>query len=288
MLSLAVCYRGRALPLCWAVWPGNTPLVGERFWERVAAVLRAAAEMVPAGTEVIVLADRAFGTPAFTDLVQQNGWHYLVRCQGQTRWQDSHGHAGTLSSLLCRGERRKGHAFAFKSRGWRLVGVVGFWGRRHAGPLLLATNLKPGWSLLSLYRRRWGLEACFRDAKSHGWQWEQGQVKDLQHLGRLLLGMAIASWVALMLGTQAAEEALAQKPTGQRRTRPPEAKRSLFRMGLERFDRLIHARGGTPILWRLAGWDAPSWSEQIYTHHVRAYILARPVGPNDTRKTVRP
>jgi hypothetical protein len=288
MLCLAVCYRGRTLPLCWAAWPGNTPLVGERFWERVAAVLEAAAAVVPSGLTVLVLADRAFGTPAFTDLVAAHGWHYLVRCQGQTRWQDSHARTGTLWSLVVRRQRCRGRLYAFKSRGWRLVGVVGFWGRKHAGPLLLATDLKPGWALLCLYRRRYGIEACFRDAKSHGWQWEQGQVSDLEHLERLLLGMAIATWAALMLGTEAAEQALQQRSTGRRRTRPPEAKYSLFRLGLERFDWLLHAPGRVSIRWRLADWDAPNWSEQIQTHHLRAFILGRTLQPNNTRKTVRP
>ncbi len=34
MLSVSVWYRGRALPLAWAVWPGNQPLQGDRFWVR--------------------------------------------------------------------------------------------------------------------------------------------------------------------------------------------------------------------------------------------------------------
>jgi hypothetical protein len=31
MVSVAVWYRGRALPLAWATWPANTPLEGDRF-----------------------------------------------------------------------------------------------------------------------------------------------------------------------------------------------------------------------------------------------------------------
>src|SRR5579864_212555 len=47
MLSVAVWYRGRALPLGWAVWPGNQMLEGERFWERVQALLDSVGPLLP-------------------------------------------------------------------------------------------------------------------------------------------------------------------------------------------------------------------------------------------------
>ena len=75
MLTATVWYRGRALPLAWAVWPANTPLVGQGFWDRVAALLAEVAPLLPVGVSVTWLADRAFGTPAFTDVVTAYGWH---------------------------------------------------------------------------------------------------------------------------------------------------------------------------------------------------------------------
>ena len=88
MVSAAVWYRGRALPLGWVIWPGNTPLKGERFWARIAALLDMIAPLLPCGVSVTWLADRAFGTPAFTDLVTAHGWHYLVRVQEHTLFRD--------------------------------------------------------------------------------------------------------------------------------------------------------------------------------------------------------
>ncbi len=89
MVSVNVWYRGRSLPLVWATWPANQPLEGDGFWQRVAELAAAGAKaLLPAGIPVTVLADRAFGTPAFTDLVEQQGWHWIVRVQGQTRCRD--------------------------------------------------------------------------------------------------------------------------------------------------------------------------------------------------------
>ena len=75
LLSVSVRYRGRALPLAWDVWPANQPLQGARFWQRVEALLCVVAALLPPGVPVTLVADRAFGTPAFTDLVQKRGWH---------------------------------------------------------------------------------------------------------------------------------------------------------------------------------------------------------------------
>jgi len=84
LLTAAIWYRGRSLPLAWAMWPANCPLHGERFWQRVAALLDEIVPLLPVGVPITWLADRAFGTPAFIDLVVARGWSYVVRVQDQT------------------------------------------------------------------------------------------------------------------------------------------------------------------------------------------------------------
>jgi hypothetical protein len=93
VLMVSVRYRGRALPLAWQVWAANSPLKGAGFWLRVAQLLAQVADLVPARIPITWLADRAFGTPQFTDLVQVYGWYFIVRVQGQTRFADAIGRA---------------------------------------------------------------------------------------------------------------------------------------------------------------------------------------------------
>ena len=131
------------------------------------------------------------------------------------------------------------------------------------------------WSIISLYRRRYPIEATFRDYKSHGWQWEQGQVTDLDHIERLLVGMALATWLALMTGCQVATELLAIKPTGRRRTCPWVGKRSLFTLGLQRLQEWFHGHCQTKLVWHLLDWQAANWHTQIHAHHARAFVFAR-------------
>jgi hypothetical protein len=275
LLSLNAWYRGRSLPLVWAIWPANQPLEGAGFWQRLAVLLDQVAPLLPPGIPITVLADRAFGTPAFTDLVAQHGWHWIVRVQGQTHCRDRLGRERPVAQLIqARGERRKLHGEVFKKAGWRAASVVVDWGKRHRAPLCLVTDLAPDWRVIARYRRRFPIEPTFRDFKSSGWHWEQGQVTCLEHLHRLLLGMALATWLTLLVGALQAAELLSQPASGKRQTRPWWGKKSLFQIGLQLWASCF-AEGIAPWLWsRLPDWDAPNWSTQIGAHHLHAFIFA--------------
>jgi len=173
-----------------------------------------------------------------------------------------------------RGDRAKMSGQAFKKRGWRNVSIIAYWGQRHDSPLCLVTDLPPSWSLIDLYRRRYPIEATFRDYKSFGWHWEQGQVTDLDHIERLLVGMAFATWIALYVGTQVADEHLSKPPTGKRRTVPRIGKRSLFYLGLQRLREILNDNNPVPIQWQFTHWNAPNWNKQAHLHHARAFVFA--------------
>ena len=275
MLTAAVWYRGRALPLAWLVWPANEPLQGAGFWERVEQLLDHVAQILPPEVKVTWVADRAFGTPAFIDLVVARGWHYVVRVQGQTRCRDRLKREHQVRYLFRPHKRRaKMRGQVFKSRGWRDASVVALWGRRHKTPLCLVSDLPPKWGLLHLYRRRYTIEALFRHYKSYGWHWEHGQVTDLNHIQRLLVGMAWATWLVLLAGTVEVLQFLSKKPTGKRRTRPHCGKHSLFWHGLKRLQRMLFSSRLPLLNWILADWLAPTWQDQIRWHHARVFVFA--------------
>jgi hypothetical protein len=273
MVSIAIWYRGRALPLAWTTWKANTPLTGKRFWERIEALLDLVAKLLPKDIPVICLADRAFGTPVFIDLLVKRGWHYVVRVQGQTACQDVMGKTSRVDQLVQRsGQRAKMKGKVFKSAGWRTASVVVYWNGVHASPVCLVSDLPPEWTVLEHYRRRYPIEAMFRDYKSSGWQWEQGQVRDPDHIERLLVGMALATWIVLCVGSQVAQEILAQPATGKRHTRPFEGKFSLFTLGLEHLLHCITSSLAFRPAWWLSEWDAKNWQTQLRSHHVLAFI----------------
>lgn len=272
MLTVSVQYRGRALPLAWAVWPANHPLEGERFWARVALLLTEVAALLPPRVPVIILGDRAFGTPAFTDLVTAHGWDYIVRVQDQTRYRDHLGREGTVRSLLRRRRRAKLRGQVFKKRAWRAASVLVYWGKKYKSPLCLVTSLHTHWEVIALYRQRYAIEAFFRDCKHAGWEWERNQVTDLAHTQRLLLALALATWLTLGVGTQVATEILA-RPATPRRTRPALAKYSLFTLGLDRLREWWVGSCHALLAWHLSDWSAPNWSTQLCARHRHAFIF---------------
>lgn len=275
LVSLNIWYRGRSLPLVWTVWPANRPLQGAGFWQRIAQLLQSAKKLLACGVVVTVLADRAFGTPAFTDLVAAQGWHWIVRVQGQTQCRDRCGRERCIAQWVQRrGDRRKLRGWVFKKAGWREASIVVYWGHRYRAPLCLVSDLAPDWMRIAEYRHRFAIEPTFRDWKSYGWRWEQGQVTDLEHLKRLLLGMAMATWLTILVGAFQAQTLLAQPATGRRRTRPWWGKKSLFQLGLQLWSDCFSA-GLPPLLWSaLPDWQAPNWSTQITAHHAHAFLFA--------------
>jgi hypothetical protein len=261
VLVAALFYRGRALPLAWVSWPAQQPL-STGYWELCGLLLDRVATMLPDGP-LVVVGDRAFGCPAFIDQVAAHGWEWLVRVQGQTRYQAADGTTVALRDVVQEGGVWHGRGQVFKKEGWRVASAVAYWRRGLREALLLASSCPGGGHLVREYRRRSAIEALFRDWKSSGWQWEASQVRRPEHWEVLLLLLAWATLVTLCLGEEAAQQVLARGPQpGQRR--PWAARDSLFRLGRDAFWRRVWQDDRTPIRWELAYADAPNWSTECW------------------------
>ena len=129
---------------------------------------------------------------------------------------------------MSRGKRRRLKAKVFKKRGWREVSVVVYWGTTYDDPLCLVSSLPATFDLILMYRRRYLIETTFRDYKSKGFRFEQGQVTEEDHLKVLLVGMALATWLCILTGVKVARDYLSRVPSGRRKSLPRIGKRSLF------------------------------------------------------------
>jgi hypothetical protein len=264
VLTAALWYRGRAIPLGWVCWPGQVKQTVS-YWERCGVLLDQVAAVLPGGIPVVVVADRAFGCPVFTDQVTARGWNWVVRVQGQTRWRDTQGRVARIADQVRgHGDRWSGEGWAFKEGGWRKVSIMALWGHSHKGPLLLVSNLPRSWTLLRLYQQRAAIEALFRDWKSSGWQWEDSQVRDLEHQERLVLGLAFVTLVTLMLGTEAAAQ---DDPPRHHRRQSWRGRESIFRLGREAFWQRLWRNDRSAPRWELDGFDLPNWSAQQRNRH---------------------
>jgi hypothetical protein len=225
-LKVTLAYRSRALPIrsiCYA--PGGQP---GPMPEVVRDLLREVAACLPAGARVTLLADRGLAWPQVVDTCVELGWHYVLRLQGQTRVRAADGRECAVADLAPHpGSCWRGEAEVFKGAGWRAAAVAACWVKDEAGPWLLVCDRDDGPRLFRRYSRRTWTEELFKDEKSSGLHWGESRVTDPAHAGRLVLLLALATHLALGLGSRMIK-------MGLRRLLDPHRQRrlSLFRLGL--------------------------------------------------------
>ena len=199
--TLALAYRGRALPLAWCRWSGK---LHGAYWTQIDQLFEQAERLLPPQVRPVVLADRGLASPALIKLVQQRGWDYLVRVQGNTTLRTAKPRRAPrihLDELVAQPGApsvvQQGWVFLDRSI-WAHVAAV--WRVSHQEPWLLVSNLDLGVGLADLYAQRMHIEALFRDTKSGGFEWELSRVLRADRAERLVLAIMLAVWCAVLLG----------------------------------------------------------------------------------------
>src|ERR1700730_8629569 len=199
--TLALAYGGRSLPLAWCRWSGK---LHGAYWQKIDQLFDQAARVLPPQVHPVVVADRGVASPALIHLVEKHGWDYLLRVTNDVTMRlteqprrvlhlgqllnGAGGPAVQLTGLIFQKKRVWAHALAI-------------WRRGHQEPWLLVSSLDLGERLAELYARRsMHVEALFRDAKSGGFELELSRVLRAERSQRLLLGIMLAIWCAVLLG----------------------------------------------------------------------------------------
>lgn len=217
MAVLLVSVRGgdRSLPLTWMAAAGaaNLGFEGQRLvLERVRAWL-------PAGTEVLLSADRFYPSAELFGWLHRHGWRYRLRLKSNLLVAAGQG-----------GERTTGEgARDVKERylpGVRLfadgvptnLGILQEAG--HAEPWIIAMECRPTRAAVLDYGARGGIEPLFSDFKSRGFDLEDSQLEHADRLERLILIRSLAMYWCVCVGRDEAvhrptplEKKLKRRPT---------------------------------------------------------------------------
>jgi Transposase DDE domain len=286
LLRVSLLYWGGALPLAWALGEPNVAQPAGQYWAQLDQVLAEVAALLPAGVEVVLVADRAYDVAPLVARLEHRGWHWGIRAKarGALRVRDAHGREHRLRDLVQRhlprpGCRWKGRGQLFKDAGWLPASIVATWAPGEDEPVVVLTDLPPRWTLLRHSERRFWIEPGFRKDKSHGWEWEASQVQGVGHHARLLLAMAWATLLMLTLGVVAARRQLAALTARPHRGAPRHARASVFTLGLQHVRRWLYgtARGRLP--WWLPELDAPSWAARWYPAQAQHRFGSQTVRP---------
>lgn len=204
VLAISVVYRSCAVPVAWAVLPGNRPGAWRPHWERLLAALDGAA---PADWTVLVQADRGLYARWLFRAIRANGWHPFLRINGGGQARPTGGARfvplGALVPAL--GTRWCGRVTCFATRDRQLdCTLLARWDGGHADPWLILTDLAPGVAEAAWYGLRgWIAQGC-KDLKRGGWHWQRTRMTDPARVTRLWLALAVATLWAVSVGGAAA------------------------------------------------------------------------------------
>jgi Transposase DDE domain len=235
VLTISVLYRGSAVPVAWKILHATEkhPWIPE--WQ---TLLRQFQQVVPAGWQVIALADRGLYSKELYQAIQGVDWHPLLRINRQGYFRPAGWyHWRRLDKLIQRPSQRwQGRVTVFKNAPGQLgCTLLAGWEEGHGEPWLVLTDLPPQAADVCWYGLRAWIEHGFKETKSGGWQWQHTRMTDPERAERLWLAIALATWWLLSVGGEAdnavAPETLGDVPQTKRRRGPQWRLVAVFRSG---------------------------------------------------------
>lgn len=192
MVSLRV--GERAIPVAWRVKKTE----GEMGYDEQEPLLNAVYAMIPQGIEVMLAADRFYGTAALISLCQRFGWQYRIRLKGNLNLFHQEGwvmtpHEAKKMNLKGLEEVRLGEKGP-------LINVGLLHEEGHPEAWYIAMDVKPSQARTLDYGLRWGIEALFSDLKTRGFSVTKTQIKQAGRIERLLLVLTVALYWAVSTG----------------------------------------------------------------------------------------
>lgn len=227
ILMLAIVTRRFRVPLLWS-------MIGHQGCsdadQRIALMQRYLA-LFPAETIEILLADREFVGARWMDFLHENTIPFAIRVKGNMTLTMTGGKTRSFETLLRR--KRTGASAQWEGR---LKGTSGATSQelRIAAKrlsskevLIIATNQPDARQALNRYRRRWGIECLFGDAKTRGLNLEDTRITNPHKLECLLVVVTLAITWAYRCATRAmGMKAIPRKTHGRRQ-------KSWFRLGFD-------------------------------------------------------
>jgi hypothetical protein len=236
MLGIHLNFRQRAIPLVWQCMAH-----GSSDYQTQIALIERCRPLLPAKMPVVFHADGEFDSVALLQYLHQQHWDFIVGQSGKKHFRRRpQGGWQALSTLpvtstkpvyLSNIELTRRYAygplnlFAFYQPRYHHR-------QRQRERVYCVTSLPIAPTLRRLGQRRWGIEGCFKDFKSSGWQLQaSGLTHPARREGLLTILSLVYLWTTC-LGRWLCK-------TGQRRQVDAKTQRhlSLFRIG---WDWLVH------------------------------------------------
>jgi hypothetical protein len=228
ILMLAIVTRRFRVPLLWSLIGHQ----GNSDTDQRIGLMRRYLALFPADTIELLLADREFVGAQWMDFLNENNIPFAIRVKEDMAVIRADGKAWSFRTLMRR--KRAGGAPAqwegrLNASAAAPRQTLRFAAKRLAdGQLLIvATNQKNARQALNDYRKRWGIECLFADAKTRGLNLEDTRLRAAEKLDCLLVVVTLAiTWAYRCATCSMSMKAIPRKTHGRR-------EKSWFRIGLD-------------------------------------------------------
>jgi hypothetical protein len=204
-LVVGLAYHGTILPLAWQTSQGKK---GHLKGECHRALLQQVYPYLQLHRRVIVLGDAEFSNEPVIRWLLSVGWDFVLRFQHSYLLQTQPDAAWQAADNLAQGVGLR----AGQVRHWadlsytqehQIPGltVTVNWGEHEAEPWYLVSSLPASEVPHLLYPKRFWIETLFGHHKSRGFQLARTHLTEPAQIDRLVLALAIATYITLGLGT---------------------------------------------------------------------------------------
>lgn len=236
LLSVSLNFRKRAIPLAWEFIRH-----GMSNYDMQKTLLEHCQPSLPTQIPIVFHGDNEFGSVRLMQYLQIQGWDFVVGQSSKDYYRPSP--TGTWQPLATLPVAKKqacyvSHVEITKAHGYGPLNIFAFYrphfsNRQHKHDITYcATSLPITPILRRIGQRRWGIECCFKDFKSAGWNLHLSDLTHPQRCEGLLTVLSLAYLWATCLGRWLCK-------TGRRCEVDSKSHRhlSLFRLG---WDWLVH------------------------------------------------
>jgi len=204
-LFIGLAYHNSVLPLVWKTLKGKKGHVKGEFQREL---LNQIYHRFQHCRRVIVLGDAEFSNEPVITCLRPKNWGFVFHFQSNYRLQlEPDGPWLSALAVYEAAGLKPGQV-----KHWPLVGftqahqipnltMTVHWEVGCEEPLCLISNLSPSEQPHLLYDMRYWVETLFGNCKSRGFQLARTHMTTPEHIDRLILGLAIATCLALGLGT---------------------------------------------------------------------------------------
>jgi hypothetical protein len=223
ILSVAVSYKGRALPLFWIVL-GRKGSSSFKHWKHVLTPVIEGLQQMEwiSGKPILVVADREFASPKLAEWLKNTyGVEAILRMKASMYTKSENMPETKIAELIKKmgkGSQRVLHNQIITRDSNFKMNVVLTWEEKYEEAMVVATTLNDLYKANIVYGKRFGIEPMYKDWKTNAFYLENTRVTDPKRIETLLIPIAFAYILCVFEGERKEEaEEVVKPPKGKER-----------------------------------------------------------------------